>query len=280
MHATLHQSGHVLFTATSDSELTRGLAGVLVEALSGLTAQEILELDPSFLPQLGLGGAIMAPSRANGFANMLEAMKRRTRMLIADLPKFPSLVISADSILPQGTFAEAQAQYLEPNAQQVDRIAGLLQEKKIGVVAHFYMDPQVQGVLSAAAERWPHIHISDSLVMADAAVSMAAAGCTTVAVLGVDFMSENVRAILDEAGYQHVKVRSAILPCLLWLDDTALVVLLDVLLVSQFACTGLGVACRALACYSHCQSAYAFACWPDTPSNMSCNVITGTVAHT
>lgn len=35
-----------------------------------------------------------------------------------------------------------------------------------------------QGVLSSAAELWPHIHISDSLVMADRAVSMAEAGCT------------------------------------------------------------------------------------------------------
>jgi quinolinate synthase len=65
---------------------------------------------------------------------------------------------------------------------------------------------QVQGVLSAAAEQWPHIHISDSLVMADAAVKMAQAGCSTIAVLGVDFMSENVRAILDEAGLSHVQV--------------------------------------------------------------------------
>lgn len=67
---------------------------------------------------------------------------------------------------------------------------------------------QVQGVLCAASESWSHIHISDSLVMADAAVSMAKAGCTSIAVLGVDFMSENVRAILDEAGLQHVKVSS------------------------------------------------------------------------
>lgn len=69
--------------------------------------------------------------------------------------------------------------------------------------------PQVQGVLTSAAASWPHIHISDSLVMADAAVKMAAEGCTSVAVLGVDFMSENVRAILDEAGYRDVQVRAA-----------------------------------------------------------------------
>lgn len=70
---------------------------------------------------------------------------------------------------------------------------------------------QVQGVLMSAAERWPHIHISDSLVMADRAVAMAEAGCKAVCVLGVDFMSENVRAILDEAGHRDVQVPSAFL---------------------------------------------------------------------
>ena len=74
------------------------------------------------------------------------------------------------------------------------------------MVAHFYMDPEVQGVLAAAQARWPHIHISDSLVMADSAVEMAEGGCQAVTVLGVDFMSENVRAILDEAGYKDVQV--------------------------------------------------------------------------
>lgn len=80
----------------------------------------------------------------------------------------------------------------------------MLEEKKIGVVAHFYMDPEVQGVLTAAQKFWPHIHISDSLVMADSAVNMAKAGCKFITVLGVDFMSENVRAILDQAGFPEV----------------------------------------------------------------------------
>lgn len=80
----------------------------------------------------------------------------------------------------------------------------MLKEKKIGVVAHFYMDPEVQGVLTAAKKQWPHIYISDSLVMADTAVKMAKAGCQFITVLGVDFMSENVRAILDQAGFPEV----------------------------------------------------------------------------
>lgn len=79
-----------------------------------------------------------------------------------------------------------------------------LTEKQIGIVAHFYMDPEVQGILTAAKRQWPHIHISDSLVMADSAVQMAEAGCKYIAVLGVDFMSENVRAILDQAGFTQV----------------------------------------------------------------------------
>lgn len=58
----------------------------------------------------------------------------------------------------------------------------VLRSKQIGVVAHFYMDPEVQGVLTSAMAHWPHIAISDSLVMADAAVKMARAGCKWVAV--------------------------------------------------------------------------------------------------
>lgn len=97
-----------------------------------------------------------------------------------------------------------QARYLSPDKAKVEELARLLEEKKIGVVAHFYMDPEVQGVLVAAQKLWPHIFISDSLVMADRAVQMANEGCKHVAVLGVDFMSENVRAILDRAGHEEV----------------------------------------------------------------------------
>lgn len=107
----------------------------------------------------------------------------------------------------QGEFARAQAEYLQPDQQQVEALVSVLSDKKIGIVAHFYMDPQVQGVLSSAAASWPHIQISDSLVMADKAVAMARAGCEAVCVLGVDFMSENVRAIMDEAGFRDVEVR-------------------------------------------------------------------------
>ena len=66
------------------------------------------------------------------------------------------------------------------------------------------MDVELQAILTACQS--PNIFIADSLAMADRAVTMAEAGVETIVVLGVDFMSENVRAVLDAAGYEHVRV--------------------------------------------------------------------------
>ena len=162
------------------------------------------------------------------------------------------------NVHPAYTSSCLQNKFLRPDPAVVDALVAQLQAKKVGVVAHFYMDPEVQGVLSSAgghlllwdgctclpaclglqvmhrhwttlplglaggallqplplrqhldditarssclrsralaphqhqfaecqiaaracaAERWPHINISDSLVMADGAVKMAEGGC-------------------------------------------------------------------------------------------------------
>ena len=117
---------------------------------------------------------------------------------------FPSLVVQADTTLPQGDFARAQAAFLRPDPAEVTRLRAELERLGAGVVAHYYMDPELQGVLSACD--WPHIAISDSLAMAGSAIAMAEAGITTIYVLGVDFMSENVRAMLDARGHRDVVV--------------------------------------------------------------------------
>lgn len=116
----------------------------------------------------------------------------------------PTLRITADGFEARGPFAEAQAAFLQPDAATVARLQQALEAANVGVVAHFYMDPELQGVLGGCS--WPHIHVSDSLVMADRAIAMAEAGVSEIAVLGVDFMSENVRAMLDAAGFAHVPV--------------------------------------------------------------------------
>ncbi len=112
------------------------------------------------------------------------------------------MIVCADGFTAQGSFAQAQAEYLDPDPDRVARLDGLLRTRKAGVVAHFYMDAELQGALYACT--WPHIQISDSLVMADRACEMAEAGAEEIVVLGVDFMSENVRAMLDASGLNTV----------------------------------------------------------------------------
>lgn len=87
---------------------------------------------------------MLVNSRANGFLNMVETMKKRTRLLIKDYPTFPSLVISADRLTPIGDFARAQSEFLEPDREAAKALAEQLRTKKVGVVAHFYMDPEVR----------------------------------------------------------------------------------------------------------------------------------------
>ncbi|KAK7330552.1 hypothetical protein VNO77_24747 [Canavalia gladiata] len=209
----MDEEGKVRLAADSDSEITRGFCACLVWVLDGSEAEEVLKITTDDLMALNVGlPAGTGRSRVNTWHNVLVSMQKRTKQLVAEregkvpFDPFPSLLITADGVFPKGAYAEAQAKYLFPNELKVNELVNELKEKKIGVVAHFYMDPEVQGILTAAQKQWPHIHISDSLVMADTAVKMAKAGCQFITVLGVDFMSENVRAILDQAGFNEVGV--------------------------------------------------------------------------
>ena len=117
---------------------------------------------------------------------------------------FPALILRADGVSATGSFAEAQASFLDPDPATVERLKELLAASDAGVVAHFYMDAELQGALMATG--WKRLQISDSLVMADRAVVMAEQGARAIVVLGVDFMSENVRAVLDAAGHTEIPV--------------------------------------------------------------------------
>lgn len=117
---------------------------------------------------------------------------------------FPTLRITREGIRAQGEFARAQADFFDPDSDQVELVDALMREHEVGIVAHFYMDPELQAVLQACDPQ--RVQISDSLVMADRAVAMANAGARVIIVLGVDFMAENVRAMLDYAGHEDVEV--------------------------------------------------------------------------
>jgi quinolinate synthase len=166
MVVTLNDNGTVCINADSDSEISRGLAAVLIKVFNGATPAEIDSFDLKELDEISISSTLASSSRTNSFRNMFNTLKKRANALVGELPRFPSLLVTKNTLTPQGTFAEAQARYLEPDSSTVDRLASLLESKRVGVVAHFYMDPEVQGVLTSAAARWPHIHISGAFAPA------------------------------------------------------------------------------------------------------------------
>ncbi len=117
---------------------------------------------------------------------------------------FPSLTVRANGTTAQGSFAQAQSGWLNPSTEQVAALRASLDETLAGIVAHYYMDVELQSVLYACQH--PRVHVSDSLLMADKAVQMVESGARAIVVLGVDFMAENARAMLDAAGHEDVPV--------------------------------------------------------------------------
>ncbi|WP_445927247.1 SufE family protein [Leptodesmis sp.] len=70
------EQGKVIFQGDSDSQLTKGLVGLLVEGLSGLTPAEVIQLKPDFIQRTGLDISL-TPSRANGFYNIFQTMQQK-----------------------------------------------------------------------------------------------------------------------------------------------------------------------------------------------------------
>ncbi len=69
-------NGKVVYQGDSDSQLTKGLVGLLVEGLNGLTPTEIVQLTPDFIQETGLNVSL-TPSRANGFYNIFKTMQKK-----------------------------------------------------------------------------------------------------------------------------------------------------------------------------------------------------------
>jgi cysteine desulfuration protein SufE len=74
------RDGKVQFAGDSDAQLVKGLVGLLLEGMNGLTPQEIVALAPDFIKDTGLDVSL-TPSRANGFYNIFKLMQQKAHEL-------------------------------------------------------------------------------------------------------------------------------------------------------------------------------------------------------
>lgn len=76
------EDGKVWYQGDSDAQLVKGLVAFLIEGLNGLTPQEILQVTPDFIEETGLKVSL-TPSRANGFYNIFQMMKKQALNFIS-----------------------------------------------------------------------------------------------------------------------------------------------------------------------------------------------------
>ena len=68
--------------ANSDAAIVSGLIALLIRVYSGSSAKDIVNTQPFFIEQLGLGQHL-SPTRANGLRAMLDAIKGRAAQHLA-----------------------------------------------------------------------------------------------------------------------------------------------------------------------------------------------------
>ena len=68
------KDGLLCFTADSDALIVKGIITLLIQVLSGHTAQEILDADLYFIREIGLTEHL-SPTRSNGLLAMIKRIK-------------------------------------------------------------------------------------------------------------------------------------------------------------------------------------------------------------
>jgi cysteine desulfuration protein SufE len=71
------------FRAISDSSIVSGLIALLLRVYSGRSAADILATEPRFIESIGLAKHL-SPTRSNGLAAMLAAIKQHAREALAN----------------------------------------------------------------------------------------------------------------------------------------------------------------------------------------------------
>ena len=71
LKAESKENGEVVFIGESDSMIAQGLLAILIRVYSGKKPNEILEIKPLFLEEIGLKKHL-SPNRANGVFSMVR----------------------------------------------------------------------------------------------------------------------------------------------------------------------------------------------------------------
>ncbi|MGF1590315.1 MAG: SufE family protein [Pleurocapsa sp.] len=70
------ENGKICYQGDSDAQLVKGLVAFLIAGLNDLTPEEIIKIEPDFIEDTGLNVSL-TPSRANGFLNIFQMMKKK-----------------------------------------------------------------------------------------------------------------------------------------------------------------------------------------------------------
>ncbi|NET38023.1 MAG: SufE family protein, partial [Cyanothece sp. SIO1E1] len=68
----------------SDAQIPKGLVGLLMEGLNGVTPEDVVQLSPDFIQRTGLDISL-TPSRSNGFYNIFKTMQQRAITLTSSM---------------------------------------------------------------------------------------------------------------------------------------------------------------------------------------------------
>ena len=74
--------GLLQWQGDADAQITKGLLALLITGLNGLSAAEVVAVDPSCMAETWLPSSL-TPSRANGFLNILRHMQAQAAALAA-----------------------------------------------------------------------------------------------------------------------------------------------------------------------------------------------------
>ncbi len=76
------EGGLMRYRANSDAAIVSGLIAVLLRVYDGLSPEEVLATEPEFITALGFD-THLSPTRSNGLAAMLTAIKNLARASLA-----------------------------------------------------------------------------------------------------------------------------------------------------------------------------------------------------